>query len=93
MADESQIRFPAFVPNNAPRQSGDGSHTDDDPDESHARISLTEYFSAMIGGYWMRSLERVQNETAAVFLIGSVVNRNMCRNRPRATLFPGFLTH
>ena len=87
MADEPQIRFPAFVPDNAPRQSGDGSHTDDDPDESHSHISLSEYFSAIIGGYWMRSRERVQNETKAVFLIDSVVNRNMCRNRPHASSF------
>jgi hypothetical protein len=56
MADESQIRFPAFVPNNAPGQSGDGSHTDDDPDESHAQISSLEYFSAMIEGYRMGRL-------------------------------------
>jgi hypothetical protein len=82
MADESQICFPAFVPNNAPRQSGDGSHTDDDPNESHAHISLAEYFSAMIGDYWMRSLERVQNETTAVFLIGSVVNRKHVSKPP-----------
>jgi hypothetical protein len=86
MADEPQIRFPAFV-DNAPRQSSDGSHTDDDPDESHSDISLSESFSAIIGGYWMTSLERVQNETKAVFLIGSVVNRNVCRNRPGARSF------
>ena len=69
MADEPQVRFAAFMPSNPRRQNGDGSQTDDDQDKSHAHISSFEDFSAMIRGYWMGSLEHVQNETTCGSLL------------------------
>ena len=65
MADKSQLCFPAFVRDNTPRQSGDDGESDDDPDESHTPVSSFESRFATVGGYWMGSLEPVQNETTA----------------------------
>ena len=65
MADKSHLRFLAFAPDNTSCQRGDGGDSDDDPDQSHAPISWLESCFAMIGGYWMGSLEHVQNETTA----------------------------
>ena len=66
MAYKSHSRFPAFGrPGYAKRQGGDDRHTnEDDPDESHGRVSSFEYFCAIPPEYWLGSVTPVRNETS-----------------------------